>query len=170
MDNHVAAWLEVQKNELVGVAEKLVCETRLEAPASEGDEQEDPAARRGGPQDAKPEPPAVTPSQIRNLLAAAQNGSPLAILTNFLRYQHGRRKNGWNHKQSFEALQEVFTNDLPERCKKISIALSIEQRLDAEARIAAQFLGFLSREYTYRRQVYEENWRLAQPASSRSQR
>lgn len=157
MDNPVAAWLEVQKCELVELAEKLVRETRIAAPIDE-----EPGAR-------DPPPAAVTPSQIRNFLAAAQNGNPLAVLTNFLRYQRGRGRGlaAWRHEASFRQLENLFTADFPERCRKISGPLTTEQKLDAEARLAAQFLGFLLRDYTYRRHLYEEAWSRNHPDSPR---
>jgi hypothetical protein len=158
MNNHVAAWLELQKSELVGLAEDLVDKTRLHEPQgddhrSNHDREEDRQGGKKGPPDA-----AVSTNQIRNLLAAAQNGSPLAVLVNFLRYQRARNRGAWRHEASFRRLEELFLKDLPDRCQRIPAALTDEQRFDAEARISAQLLGFVSREYAYRRHVYVKDW------------
>lgn len=176
MENHVAVWLERQKTELVKLAEEVVSQTRLHEPDSERQRRNN-VERDDERTDGEPRlpAPAVSTNQIRNLLAAAQNGSPLAVLTNFLRYQRGRGRGAWEHQASFEALEKLFDQDLRSRCeqlvKVLSAAektLSAEQRFDAEARLAAQLLGFLTREYTYRRHVYEEEWNRDHPIARRN--
>lgn len=148
-------WLEKQKPRLVARAERFVLDTKLfEANAKTAD-------RPKGERD-----PHVKTSQIRNLLGAAQAGEPLAVLVNFLRYQLGRRK-GWPHEDSGQALEALFTGDLralveewraadaaaaaeAQRESKADPESEADDRYEVESYLAAQLLGFIVREYTYR--------------------
>lgn len=101
--------------------------------------------------------PVVSGSQLRNLLAAAQSGSPFAILVNFLRYQIGRGGRGWDDTSSGRALVEYLSPQVPEGNKSLAILCNEKtrgyepaHRYLLEAQVAAHFFGFLIREYTYR--------------------
>lgn len=144
-------WLDGLKPGLVSRAVAFLERNSIHAPRGTG----------GGRQ------PVVTGSQIRNLLAAAQSGSPFAILVNFLRYQIGRGSRGWADAPSGEALAAILSpepgpasagrNDGDEAGRSLA-ALCAAQAGNRgklmlyllEAQVAAQFLGFLIREYTYR--------------------
>ena len=131
MNPETLTWIEKQKPTLVEWAEHYVKTSELHFPKNPGSS----TARVSG-------------SQLRNLLAAAQSGSSLSILLNFLRYQMGRRQ-GWGHTDSGQQLEELLEKQLGPLCKKVPA----EQGADAyelQAHLAAQLLGFIIRDYTYR--------------------
>ena len=140
-------WLEKQKPRLVRWAEGFVSDSKLyEANAKTVN---NPRGQRE---------PHVKTNQIRNLLGAAQAGEPLAVLVNFLRYQRGRRK-GWPHEPSGQALEELFNKELSSLIDKrlgnletseAQAGASTDERYEVESYLAAQLLGFIVREYTYR--------------------
>jgi hypothetical protein len=144
MNPESLAWIEKQKPQLVGWAEDFVAETRLYEPT---------------PRTAKNEPgkrtPLVRTNQLRNLLNAAQSGSPLAVLINFLRYQIGREKEGWKHRESGEALLTLLETKLREMSRgctadRLPKGARLPDPYEMEAHLAAQLLGFIIRDYTYR--------------------
>lgn len=94
--------------------------------------------------------PRVSGTQLRNLLAAAQSGSPVAILRNFLHYQMGREKKSqaWNDSPSGHALIALLEREVEKPVAELALGEALRFALEAE--LAAQLLGFLSREYTYR--------------------
>ena len=133
MTPRTLAWIEQQKPNLVGWAEEYVNTTKLY-------EARDP--NRG-------KQAWVSGSQLRNLLNTAQSGSSLAVLINFLRYQIGREKQGWTHRISGEELERLLREDLG----KLATEGAEDDEADlheVEAHLAAQLLGFVIREYTYR--------------------
>lgn len=125
MSPELLKWIEEQKPALVGAAEGYI---------------EDTAPHRND----------VSPSQLRNLLAAAQAGQSVALLRSLLRYQIGRSRNGWRHSASGEALLTL----LAERVAA-PLATFFPQTQGtpvmyaAEARLAALLLGYVVREFTY---------------------
>jgi hypothetical protein len=143
-------WLDGLKPSLVSRAVAFLERNSIHSPKNPGGRQ-----------------PIVTGSQIRNLLAAAQSGSPFAILVNFLRYQIGRGTRGWADAPSGEALALILApekgsepaagKDGNEEGRSLAALCAVQAgnrgRLMLyllEAQVAAQFLGFLIREYTYR--------------------
>ncbi|MEO1369138.1 MAG: hypothetical protein AAFX50_18325 [Acidobacteriota bacterium] len=92
---------------------------------------------------------------------AHETGSP-AVLTNFIRYQMGRRRDGWNFpgenrillgdrlieaidrgavKEAVDALDELEAGERPDET----------QRQLAKMHMLRHFLGFISRHLTYLR-------------------
>ncbi len=92
--------------------------------------------------------PLVSGTQLRNLLAAAQGGSPIPILRNFLHYQMSRERNAWSDRKSGEALIKLLEVTVEKPIEELKLA-NEDERYQLEAKLAAQLLGFLSREYTY---------------------
>lgn len=137
MTPEMLSWIEKQKPELVGWAEKYVQGTKLFEP-------------KGG----RGKQPKVSGSQLRNLLNAAQGGSPLAVIINLLRYQIGRGGRGWPEKPSGQTLESLFTGKLRPLIKSGVESLETPDReaalYELESQVTAQLLGFIIREYTYR--------------------
>ena len=152
MKPETLTWIERQKPTLVEWAEAFVKSSRLYL-ARESDPEpddavlEDPNRHRRRRQRAL-----VSSSQLRNLLNAAQHGTSLKALVNFLRYQVGRGRGGWGHGGSARKLEKLLREDLRELCEqRLDLSESAaEERYDLEANVAAHFLGFVIREYTYR--------------------
>lgn len=138
MTPETLTWVEQQKPGLVARAEGYVKATKLHC-ATPKTQNKDKGKRT----------PEVKTNQLRNLLNAAQAGDPLALLINFLRYQVGRRSQGWKHETSAKALLKEFEDNLMPLCDGC-LARDTEGRFELEAHLAAQFLGFVIREYTYR--------------------
>lgn len=109
--------------------------------------------------------PRVSTSQLKNLLAAAQGGSPVAILRNFLHYQMGRDKKSlaWNDHDSAHGLIALLEREVEKPVKDLGLGEDERYRLEAE--LAAQLIGFLSREYTYRVAVDADKIRLPKGAA-----
>lgn len=152
MNPQTLAWIERQKPQLVGWAEKFVQDTKLyeEKPRKNG---HGPAAERdhdGDEEERKKKHPQVSRSQLRNLLSAAQSGSAIAVLVNFLRYQMGRESRPWKHRESGEGLERLLLDELQGLVDKAIPSRQTEERYELEAHLAAQLLGFIIREYTYR--------------------
>jgi len=127
-------WIEQQKPRLVRWAEDFVDTTKLYR-----------ATRKTASKDPGWRTPEVRANQLRNLLSAAQSGSPLAVLVNFLRYQIGRQNQGWAHRESGKELDALLT----EKLGKLIPERLAEHRYQLEAHLAAQLLGFIIRHYTY---------------------
>lgn len=146
------AWIERQKPALVGWAETYVRESKLYL-ANENDPEpddavlDDPGRRRRRRQRAL-----VSASQLRNLLNAAQHGTSLKALVNFLRYQIGRGTGGWGHGRSARKLEKLILGELRQLCDAGAEehAKGDGEIYQLEANLAAQLLGFIVREYTYR--------------------
>ncbi len=127
MSPELLKWIEEQKPALVGAAEGYLKTHAIFLPT-------------------KPKKPKIAGSQIRNLLSAAQSGSPLAVIVNLLRYQVGRGPRGWDDRTSGEALETL----LREQVEKRSVTRPADERHAAEARLASLLFGYLVREFTYR--------------------
>lgn len=138
MNPETLAWIEKQKSDLVGWAEKFVEDTQLFKATDKTASK--PLGERT---------PQVRTNQLRNMLNAAQSGSPLAVLINFLRYQIGREKRGWKHRPSGNKLLDLLTKDLKDLCDKGCETDDSIDHHELEAHLAAQLLGFIIREYTY---------------------
>lgn len=136
MTPETMTWLEHQKPGLVKLAEDFVQETKLEVQS-------------------------VSPSQLRNLLSAAQSGSSLALLVNFLRYQIGRGSRGWKHQPSGLKLEKLLGGKLLKLSEQGSKACGHTEKdvatYELQALLAAQFFGFLIRDFTYRSAVAQED-------------
>ena len=140
MNSRTLTWIEEQKPDLVEWAESYVDQSRLFAATDRTERR--PHGRKD---------PHVKTSQLRNLLNAAQAGSPLAVLLNFLRYQIGRGRQGWAHQPSGKQLETLLRDQLGPRCRDHADTLDAPgDRHELESRMAAQLLGFIVREYTYR--------------------
>lgn len=130
MSPEMLKWIEERKPMLVGKAEEYVKQTQPHKADSGGK--------------------AVTSSQLRNLLAAAQAGQSVPLLVNLLRYQMGRRNNAWAHTRSGEALlallPEQASAPLAQRFPELT---GTPASYAAQARVAALLLGYIVREFTY---------------------
>jgi hypothetical protein len=136
MTPEVLSWIDEQKPALVGAAERYIQDNPIYAP--------DPGRR-----EARRPPARVSGSQLRNLVNAAQTGSPLAVMVNLLRYQIGRGGRGWKDKDSGQALERVLVSEVKTRAE--SAPGSDEGvRYAVESRLAALLLGYIVREFTYR--------------------
>lgn len=139
MKPETLGWIEEQEPELVRAAEEYVKELEIH--------KADPASR--GPRNR----PRVSGSQLRNLLNAAQGRSSLAVLVNFLRYQIGRGRKGWEDERSGNALVKLLEDEVSTRVgKRVEKDSEVagKDRYRLESRLAALLLGFVLREYTYR--------------------
>lgn len=135
MKPETLGWIEEQEPELVRAAEKYVAEFDIH--------KADPQSR--GPRNKA----RVSASQLRNLLNAAQGRSSLAVLVNFLRYQIGRGRQGWEDERSGNALVKLLEDEVGRRVETGS-EVGGKDRCRLESRLAALLLGFVIREYTYR--------------------
>lgn len=137
MQAETLVWLESQKPTLVKAAEKYL---KLN-PIFEAQE---------GKRKAK-----ISNSQLRNLLAAAQNGSSIEVLINFLRYQIGRGGRGWPELRAGDNLISELERLLADIHARWPAHAENRQDdlLTLEAKYAAQYLGFLIRDFTYRCKV-----------------
>jgi len=135
MKPETLGWIEEQEPELVRAAEKYVADFDIHKPDPES---------RGARNKAR-----VSASQLRNLLNAAQGRSSLAVLVNFLRYQIGRGRQGWDDERSGKALVKLLEDEVGKRVETGS-KVSGKDRYRLESRLAALLLGFVIREYTYR--------------------
>lgn len=134
-------WVDRQQPKLVGWAETYVADAKIHEPQDE---------RRGNK-------PKVSGSQLRNLLNSATQGSSLAVLRNFLRYQIGRGGKGWGDEPSGEALLSILDEKIGPLCRGRHTDQEAESgeaqgqhRIELEADVASKFFGFVIREYTYR--------------------
>lgn len=142
------SWVEARQPQLVRWAEDYVQTTKLY-------ERHNPKKRN----------PRVSGSQLRNLLNAATQGSSLAVLVNFLRYQIGRDKRGWPHEESGTALADLLGERLKSLCAERmggshatpAGADPAEVQIEFEAQMAARLLGYVIREYTYRCKLANTN-------------
>jgi hypothetical protein len=154
MTPETIAWIEQQKPQLVDWAENYVKESELFKLQNLSKKTLEELGKNPQEEVSVP-PPKVSPSQLRNLLGAAQAGHSIAILINFLRYQMGRE--GWKDEKSGKMLEKYLTKELKETLLKDS-----RENQDAhaiEAHIAAQFLGFIIREYTYRHKLAVDDFK-----------
>lgn len=135
MKPETLGWIEDQEPELVRAAERYVAEFKIHEPGEES---------RGPRNKAR-----VSGSQLRNLMNAAQSRASLAVLVNFLRYQIGRGRQGWEDEPSGMALGKLLEDEVGKRIET-SAGVSGRDRYRLESRLAALLLGFVMREYTYR--------------------
>jgi hypothetical protein len=143
MTREVLGWIERKKPTLVGWAEAYLDKNQIYKPK--------PSRERGNHgEPAKQSTPVVSGSQLRNLLSAAQAGSSLAVLVNFLRYQIGRKDKGWPDRGSGEALEKLLREDLKGLAAQAEKVRADDDHFEVEPHLAAQLLGFIIREYTYR--------------------
>lgn len=130
MNAQARAWVEAQKPELAVAAEGYVRDYW------------EPSGSRGALQ-------RVKPSQLRNLLSAAQAERSLAVLLNFLRYQIGRGNRGWNDSKSGDGLADLLRRQVEERLEKGQAPAGAD-RYELEGDLSALLLGYVVREHTYR--------------------
>jgi len=140
MNPKTLTWIEKQKPMLVGWAETYVEDSALYFPKKSGSPSSPKNSGKGMA--------LVSGSQLRNLLSAAQSGSPLAVLLNFLRYQMGRRQ-GWAHTSSGQKLETLLKKKLSPLCEEFPEKHEADP-YELQSHLAAQLLGFIIREYTYR--------------------
>ena len=152
MTPETMAWIEQQKPTLVVWAEDFVRSSKLylnreSDPEPDSSVLDDPNRNKRHRQSAL-----VSSSQLRNLLNAAQQGTALRALVNFLRYQVGRGSSGWRHGSSAKKLEEMLLGKLKDLCAKGATDRATEdaETYALEAQMSAQLLGFIIREYTYR--------------------
>jgi hypothetical protein len=149
MNPKTLTWIEKQKPMLVGWAETYVEDSELYFPKNSGSANS--PKNSGSPSSPKKSGKGmarVSGSQLRNLLSAAQSGSPLAVLLNFLRYQMGRRQ-GWAHTPSGQELETLLKEKLSPLCEEFPETHEADP-YELQSHLAAQLLGFIIREYTYR--------------------
>ncbi len=132
MNAETLAWIEGRKPELVHAAEEYVQKNEIFKAAGHGRK-----AR-------------VSASQLRNLLNATQAESSLAVLINFLRYQVGRGRQGWQDTASGLALEALLKEKVGALGEAGEQKLEEADRHALEARLAALLLGYVIREYTFR--------------------
>lgn len=136
MSLSLRAFIEKRSPHLVQVAEEFLQQHKIYLPAGK---------------------PVVSGTQLRNLLAAAQSGSPVAVLRNFLHYQMGRdqRSRAWADSASGHALIGLLEKEVakPVADQVGAATTEDEARFRLEAELASQLLGFLHREYTYQAAV-----------------
>jgi hypothetical protein len=101
MSPELQTWIEDQKPELVTAAETYVDQSGIYAKSP---------GRDGEPQ--------VSGAQLRNLLNVAQGERSLKVLINFLRYQIGRGRRGWEHRRSGEMLEVFLTSRVAALCSE----------------------------------------------------
>ena len=95
-------------------------------------------------------------SQLKNLLAIANETESPAVVTNFVRYQMGRRKDGWewqgeNRIRLGDRLIEAIDNGAVKAAVDAVADLDDVQRQLAKMLMLRHFLGFISRHLTYLR-------------------
>lgn len=139
MNAETLTWIEDQKPDLVRSAEEYVKGFKLSEPR-------DVSRGRGFPK------ARVSGSQLRNLLSAAQSEGSLAVLINFLRYQIGRGRQGWEDQDSGRGLETLLEEQVGKRIADAGDKAGKKPR-QAEARLAALLLGYIIRDYTYRCQL-----------------
>ncbi|MEM9553819.1 MAG: hypothetical protein AAGC60_06150 [Acidobacteriota bacterium] len=155
MQPETLTWIEKQKPELVRMAEKYLEEAKI----YEEDVSKSKKKSEARKDEAKTEDPSKDPwvkkSQLQNLLGAARAGEPVALLVNFVRYQHARLP-GWRQNDAAKKLEDVLHEQIrplagtcPAAAKQ-STEAALEHRYEVEAAVAAQLFGFILREYTYR--------------------
>lgn len=134
MNAETLNWIEEQKPALVLAAREYLKHNQIYQPRTD-----------------KPRDSRVSPTQLRNLLNAALSGSSLVVLTNFLRYQMGRKDGGWGGRNRVEGenLEKLFEKEVGERARQHDSA-DPTLRFRLEAQLAGLFLGFLIHEFTYR--------------------
>lgn len=133
MKSNSLYWIEQQKPELVRAAEAYL----KQHPIFEPEENK------------KAKDPKVSGSQLRNLLNAAQSGASLPVLKNFLRYQIGRKRQGWADAPSGEALIELLEREVRTRFDGAQLGDGAAERRAVESQLAALLLGYLVRHFTY---------------------
>lgn len=92
-------------------------------------------------------------SQLRNLIAIALETESPAVVTNFIRYQMGRDKQGkgWSNSVGDQKLGERFIHAIDEGVVKEALGTIIDVKKDAELvplvriELIRHFLGFASR-------------------------
>ncbi len=132
MGLELQAWIEERKPELVAAAEGYVDQSGIYFKQT---------GRDGEPQ--------VSGSQLRNLLGVVRSERSLKVLVNFLRYQIGRGRRGWEHRESGKHLEEVLTGRIASLCSDQEAARLDTSRRELEAALVSLFLGYVIREYTY---------------------
>lgn len=132
MSPELQKWIEEQKPALVAAAESYVDRSGIYV-KREG--------RDGEPQ--------VSGSQLRNLLGVVRSERSLKVLVNFLRYQIGRGRRGWEHRESGKRLETALTDGIASLCSDQEAARLATSRRELEAVLASLFLGYVIREYTY---------------------
>lgn len=138
MNAETLTWIEDQKPDLVRSAESYVEEHKISEPGED---------RRHGFPKAR-----VSGSQLRNLLSAAQSEGSLAVLINFLRYQIGRGRQGWEDQVSGRGLETMLHKQVGQRIADAGDVTAGDPR-QLESRLASLLLGYVIREYTYRCQL-----------------
>ena len=129
MSPTLLAWIEQQKPDRVASAEAYVRDSHIYEAGPRG---------RG---------PRISPSQLRNLLNAAQGESPLAVIVNLLHYQMGRSE-GWKDWPSGEKLEALLREKVGGAAESAPVG-DKAQRYGVEARLATLLLGYVVREYVY---------------------
>jgi hypothetical protein len=132
MSPEVQAWIEGQKPDLVAAAEEYVDQSGIYVKKAGSDGE-----------------PMVSSAQLRNLLNVAQSERSLKVLVNFLRYQIGRGGRGWKHKSSGQGLETYLTGRVAGLCTDEDADRLHTARRELEALLAALFLGYVIREFTY---------------------
>ncbi len=157
MKTETLTWIDQQKPDLVARAEKYLDEHKIYQPKycdpewqkKKGAPPKKPSCLQDLPEEAKK--PIISNNQLRNLLNAAQAGNPISVQVNFLRFQIGRQKNAWPDANSGEALITLLEN-LRTSSKKAVLGSEVAP-ISLEAPLAANLLGFIIREHTYRTKV-----------------
>lgn len=139
MNADTLAWIEDQKPDLVRSAESYVEEFKISDPREGSRGHGFPKALISG-------------SQLRNLLNASQSEGSLAVLVNFLRYQIGRGRQGWEDQRSGRGLETLLHEQVGKRIADAGDKAGNEPH-QVESRLASLLLGFVIREYTYRCQL-----------------
>ncbi len=139
MNAETLTWIEDQKPNLVRSAESYIKEYKISEPREVSRGRGFPKARVSG-------------SQLRNLLSASQSEGSLAVLVNFLRYQIGRGRQGWDDQDSGRGLESLLHEQIGKRITDAGDKAGSEPH-QVESRLASLLLGYVIREYTYRCQL-----------------
>lgn len=134
MTPETMAWIEQQKPTLVVWAEEFVKDSKLYTRYKKSNRAQ------------------VSRNQLRNLLNAAMAGASIKELINFLHYQVGRKNEAWKHWDSADQLESLLLGQLASLAEKSKPIIEKSQQsiYEMEASLAAQLMGFIIREYTYR--------------------
>lgn len=89
-------------------------------------------------------------SQIRNLVNVADHTESQEVVTNFIRYQIGRRTGEWGSTGFGKAvIADIETGAVPAALEAVTKAVSKADPDAARARIIALYLGYLNRAFVY---------------------